>query len=85
MRQSPDFQKKVGKFQDKALQSPVTVLKHGEPHVVLVSAADYSRLKSLDRQALHPSQLAPELVDALIEAAAPPEAATFNHEAEGQD
>ena len=36
---STQFQQNVGRYQDAALQAPVTISKNGRPHTVLVSAA----------------------------------------------
>lgn len=36
---STDFQQKVGRYQDEALQNPVVITKNGRPHTVLMSAA----------------------------------------------
>lgn len=63
---STDFQNQVGRYQDEALQSPVEITKNGRDHVVLLSAAEYRRLKRRDREAL----FAGELSDADLEAVA---------------
>jgi prevent-host-death family protein len=52
-----ELQKNFGRYQDRALVTPVTVTKYGRPSVVIVSAAEYERLKKLDRQALAVSEL----------------------------
>lgn len=36
---STEFQQNVGRYQDAALQAPVTITKHDRPHTVLMSAA----------------------------------------------
>ncbi len=59
-----DMQKNFGRYQDRALVAPVTVTRYGRPSVVLLSAAEYDRLKKLDRRAL----AAAELSDAEIAA-----------------
>lgn len=52
-----EVQKNFGRYQDKALVAPITVTKYGRPSVVILSAAEYDRLKKLDRQALAVSEL----------------------------
>lgn len=49
---SAELQKNFGAYQDQALVEPVTVSRYGRDSVVLISAAEYERLKSRDRQAL---------------------------------
>ncbi len=63
---STEFQNQVGRYQDEALQHPVEITKNGRDHVVLLSAAEYRRLKRRDREVL----LAGELSDADLEAVA---------------
>ena len=36
---STEFQQNVGRYQDAALQEPVSITKNGRPHTVLMSAA----------------------------------------------
>jgi prevent-host-death family protein len=36
---STEFQQNVGRYQDQALQTPVSITKNGRPHTVLMSAA----------------------------------------------
>ena len=52
-----EVQKNFGRFQDKALVAPVTVTKYGRPSVVILAAAEYERLKKLDRQTLAVEEL----------------------------
>jgi prevent-host-death family protein len=63
-----EVQKNFGRYQDRALVAPVTVTKYGRPSVVILSAAEYERLKRLDRQALAVTELS-EADIAAIEAA----------------
>lgn len=46
-----DFQRRVGEFSDIARREPVTVTRHGRPSLVLMSAEDYHRLKTIEAQA----------------------------------
>ena len=47
---------------------------------MLLSAAEYRRLKQLDRRALRPWQMSTEAIKALLAAEPPVEAAKFDHE-----
>lgn len=47
---STAFKNRVGEFQDKALAGPVLITKNGREHTVLLSAAEYQRLRRRDRQ-----------------------------------
>ena len=53
---------------------------HGRDDVVLLSAEEYQRLRSLDRRALHVSELTDEDLAALDGVKIPEEAARYNHE-----
>lgn len=56
------------------------VTSHGRDDVVLLSAEEYQRLRSLDRQALHVSELSDEELAALESVEIPAEAARYDHE-----
>ena len=68
-------------FKELAQRGPVAVTSQGEENVVLLSAAEYARLKSLDdRVALYSHELPDDLLTAM-EIAEPPESAkVFDHE-----
>jgi prevent-host-death family protein len=69
---STEFQQNVGRFQDAALQAPVSITKNGRPHTVLISAAFFEmimkgrlvrRVEDLDDdtlKAIAASSVAPE-------------------------
>lgn len=66
------FQKAFGHYGDVAQREEVAITNHGRESLVLVSAVEYRRLKSLDtREALPVSQLSAGELDA-IDAATPP-------------
>lgn len=44
-----EFQKQFGKYRDLALSEPVTVTHHGRESLVIISADEYRRLKSLEK------------------------------------
>jgi PHD/YefM family antitoxin component YafN of YafNO toxin-antitoxin module len=66
-----DFIKNYGAFADQALTEPVTITKNGRDRLVVVSAAEYDRLKRRDRVALRAEELSDEEL-ALIETAEVP-------------
>ena len=53
---------------------------HGRDDVVLLSAEEYQRLRSLDRRSMRVSELTEEEVAALDTVEIPAEAARYNHE-----
>lgn len=54
MREVPsgEVQKNFGLYREVALNEPVAVQHYGQPNVVMLSMAEYRRLKDLDRQVL---------------------------------
>lgn len=67
-------------YQDKALTQPVAVTRDGRPPVVMISGAEYERLKRRDRQVFRTAEAPDALAEAML-AARPPEAAgRFDHE-----
>ena len=75
-----EFQKSVGLFSDQALREPVTITKQGRDHLVILSAAEFLRLKRRDRKAGLAGDLSEEMLDAVLAAKAPEAAAAFDHE-----
>jgi prevent-host-death family protein len=47
---SAEFQRNLGRYQDKALTEPVTITKNGRERLVLLSVEEYHRLKRRDRR-----------------------------------
>lgn len=47
-----DFIRNFGTLADRALAEPLTITKNGRDRLVVVSAAEYERLKRRDRQAI---------------------------------
>lgn len=65
---STDFQRNVGLYTDKATQEPVVITTHGRDRLVLISIADYNRLKMLDnREALKSEDVPDDLIQDLEE------------------
>lgn len=76
-----ELQKRFGRYRDVALREPVSVTHHGRESLVVLSADEYKRLKSLDdRQALHAWELPDDAVKALDDVEIPDEGAQFDHE-----
>ncbi len=76
-----ELQRQFGRYVREAQREPVAVTHHGQASVVLVSAAEFERLKSLDdRQALRPWELPPDVVTALENVDLPPEGDAFDDE-----
>jgi prevent-host-death family protein len=76
-----ELQKQFGLYREIARQEPVSVTHHGRESLVVLSAAEYQRLKSYDdRQALYAWELPDDAAKAL-ETARPPEfTKQFDHE-----
>ncbi len=79
---SAEFQKNIGRYQDLALTEPVMVTRNGRERTVLISIEEYERLKRRDRQVFSIDEFPDELLEALKNSDAPPEAAQFDHEVE---
>jgi prevent-host-death family protein len=77
---SGEFQRAFGRYRELALQTPVSITSHGRESLVLLSVAEYRRLKQRDRKALRPWQMSKEAIQALLAAEPPEEAAAFDHE-----
>jgi prevent-host-death family protein len=76
------LQKQFGRYRDLALKEPVAVTHHGRESLVVLSADEYKRLKSLDdRQALYAWELPDDMAKALSDAQAPDFSRQFNDEA----
>lgn len=78
---SSEFLKSYGALSRQAQREPVTITNHGQDSLVLISAEEFKRLKSLDtRRAYYPWELPDEWVKALEEAEPPAWTAQFDHE-----
>ena len=60
---SAELQKNFGRYREQALAEPIVVTQYGKPSVVMIAAAEYERLKELDRRVM----LLDEMSDAEIE------------------
>lgn len=84
---SHDVAKSFGRFQDEALSAqPIAVTRYGRPTVVILSYADYQRLRTggaerpARREVLRASELPDDLIAAVERAEVPAEATAFDHE-----
>ena len=77
-----ELQRRFGRYREAAQREPVAITSHGRDSVVLVSAAEYARLKRYDRVALHAWELAEAEIEAIAAAEPPQEAERFDHELE---
>lgn len=59
-----EFHRAFGALSDRALKEPISITKQGRDHLVLLSAAEYARLKRNRRVV----GLAEDLPDAMLEA-----------------
>ena len=75
--------KAFGRFGRQALRTPLTITYHGQESLVLLSHAEYERLKRRDRAVLTLADFT-EADRAAVAAAQPhPGAEAFNHELDG--
>jgi prevent-host-death family protein len=77
---SAEFQRAFGRYREAALRGPITITNHGRESLVLLSAEEYQRLKSRDREALLVTELSPSDLEAIAKAEIPTEAAEFDDE-----
>jgi prevent-host-death family protein len=71
-----DFIKNFGVLADRAQSEPVHITKHGRDRLVMVSAAEYDRLKRRDRQVFRAEDLSDEVLALIAKAETPAE---FTH------
>jgi prevent-host-death family protein len=69
---SAEVQKNFGRYREHALGEPVVVTQYGKPSVVIISAAEYERLKELDRRVLRLDQMSDADIAEMAEAEIPP-------------
>lgn len=77
---SAELQRAFGRYREAALKSPVKITAHGRESLVLMSAEEYRRLKSRDREALYPWELSARDIADLRAGEPAPESAAFNDE-----
>jgi prevent-host-death family protein len=80
---SSEFQKNIGKYQDKALTEPVVVTRNGRNRTVLLSASEYARFRKIDtRRVMSIDDFTEEEVEAILNAPIHPDAHLYDHEVE---
>lgn len=77
---SVEASKSFGRISRQALEAPLTITHHGHDSLVLMSAAEYQRLKSRDRAVLALADFTDEDRAAIAASRAPAEAANFDDE-----
>ncbi|MBW0150753.1 MAG: type II toxin-antitoxin system Phd/YefM family antitoxin [Phenylobacterium sp.] len=77
-----DFIKNYSSLADRALGEPVTITKHGRDRLVMVSAAEYERLKRRDRQVFQSADLPAAVLEQIAKAEVPAEFAHLDAELE---
>jgi PHD/YefM family antitoxin component YafN of YafNO toxin-antitoxin module len=77
-----DFIKDYGRLAERALLEPVTITKDGHDRLVVLSAAEYDRLKRRDRRVIQAGDLTDEEVALIAAAEVPAEYAHLDKELE---
>ena len=68
-----EFRPLFGRYKDATLGEPVVVTQYGKPAAVILAAADYERLKELDRRVMQLDAMSDDEVEEMLEARIPPE------------
>lgn len=77
-----EFQKKFGQYREKAQSEPVTVTSYERDSVVVLSAVEYERLKSRERQAFSVQDADAADIEAMLTSEPHPDAARHDDELE---
>ena len=75
-----EFQKNFGQYRERAQREPVTVTSYGRDSVVVVSAEEYQRLKSIDQKAFAIWDADQDDLDAILNSEPHPDTALYDHE-----
>jgi prevent-host-death family protein len=70
---SAEAQKNFGRYREQALAEPVVVTQYGKPSVVIISAAEYARLKELDRRVMRLDDMSDAEIAEMAQAEIPSE------------
>ena len=70
---SAEAQKNFGRYREQALAEPVVVTQYGKPSVVMISAAEYERLKELDRRVMRLDDMPDEEIEEMLHSEIPSE------------
>ncbi len=79
---SGEFLKSYGRISETALREPVSITSHGRERLVLISADEYRRLKTQDREALYPWEMSADDLRTLAVTEPSSRSARFDHEVE---
>ena len=79
---SVEASKAFGRISRQALQAPLTITHHGHDSLVLMSAAEYQRLKKRDREVYTLDDVPDDIAEGVRTARAPAEATAFDQEVE---
>ena len=75
-----EIQKRFGEFQDIALVEPVTITKYGRDSVVMLSVAEYRKMRRRYRESLAVENLSEEQIEAILRAEMSPEHSALDEE-----
>jgi prevent-host-death family protein len=70
---SAEAQKNFGRYREQALAEPVVVTQYGKPSVVIISAAEYARLKELDRRVMRLDEMSDGEIEEMLNTSIPSE------------
>jgi prevent-host-death family protein len=70
---SAEAQKNFGRYREQALAEPVIITQYGKPSVVIISAAEYERLKELDRRVMRLDDMSDPEIEEMLNSSIPPE------------
>lgn len=70
---SAEAQKNFGHYREQALAEPVVVTQYGKPSVVIISAAEYERLKEVDRRVMLLEEMSDSDLSEMAGSEIPPE------------
>ncbi len=79
---STDVAKRFGAIAQIVQTEPVSVQSHGRPQMVMLSPAEYARLRRQDRRVYATNELPPTLRAGIAAAQPSAQAAAFNDEVE---
>ncbi|HTW72987.1 MAG TPA: type II toxin-antitoxin system Phd/YefM family antitoxin [Acetobacteraceae bacterium] len=68
---SAEVQKNFGRFKEAARSEPVVVTQYGKPAVVILDAAEYDRLKELDRRVMRLDDMTDGEIEEMLQAEIP--------------
>jgi prevent-host-death family protein len=77
---SAEFERNVSLYQDVAQTQPVTIMRDGREGAVMISAAEYRRLKLRDRRVLGLDDFDHADLAAIRASKPPPDTAQYDHE-----